>query len=263
MRVSIAGGGGFAFILAAEIAQSTNAVLVLSTRVSSTLEAFYSHVGCYADQISHQHHPEFEDLGLQVAIVDYTDVQALQYTLRGVDLLISTVQGDSQLNLIEAARRARVRTFVPSEFEGALAHRPTADDPLDRGSAAALRLLSEGSRSRSSSHRMRYTVFSCGIFYERFHPGGLAFFNIGAGANVQLPGDYLLDVNTATAEIVQRNAQGGSAALSMTSIYDVARYVAGAIEIGPENWPEELRMRGDQLTVVELVQACSTARAGT
>lgn len=176
-------------------------------------------------------------------------------------MLISTIQGDSQLNLIEAACRARVRTFVPSEFEGALAHRPTADDPLDRGSAAALRLLSEWSRSRSS-HRMRYTVFSCGVFYERFHPSGLAFFNIGAGANVQLPGDYLLDVNAATAEIVQRNAQGGSTALTMTSVYDVARYVAGAIEIGPENWPEELRMRGDQLTVLELVQACSTARAG-
>lgn len=176
-------------------------------------------------------------------------------------MLVSTIQGDSQLHLIQAARRARVRTFVPSEFEGPLAHRPTADDPLDHGSAAALRLLSELS-SPSSSHRMRYTVFTCGVFYERFHPGGLAFYNMGAGANVQLPGDYLLDVNAATAEIVQHNAQGGLVALAMTSVYDLARYVAGAIEIGPENWPEELRMRGDQLTVLELVQACSTARAG-
>lgn len=37
MRIAIAGGGGFAFILAAEIAQSTNAVLVLSTRVSTLI----------------------------------------------------------------------------------------------------------------------------------------------------------------------------------------------------------------------------------
>lgn len=196
-----------------------------------------------------------------MAVVDYSDTQALEYILRGVDLLISTIQGDSQLSLIQAARRARIRTFVPSEFEGALTHRPT-DDPLDRGSAAALRLLSEGSRSRSSSHRMRCTVFSCGVFYERFHPGGLALFNIGGGANVQHPGEYLLDVNAATAEIVQRNAQGASVAVTMTSVYDVARYVAAAIEIGPENWPEELRMRGDQLTVLDVVQACSTARGG-
>lgn len=40
MRIAIAGGGGFAFILAAEIAQSTNAVLVLSTRVSKHSRAF-------------------------------------------------------------------------------------------------------------------------------------------------------------------------------------------------------------------------------
>lgn len=195
--------------------------------------------------------------------MDYTNIQELRYTMRGVDLLISTIQGNSQVNLIEAARLARVRTFVPSEFEGALAHRPTSDDPLDRGSTAALRILSEYSRSRSSSgHRMRYTVFSCGLFYERFHPGGLVLFNIGAGANVQHPGEYLLDVNAASAEIVQRNAHGGSVAVTMTSVYDVARYVAAAIEIGPEHWPEELRMRGDQLTVLDVVQACSTARGG-
>lgn len=40
MRIAIAGGGGFAFILAAEIAQSTNAVLILSTNVSESPGTF-------------------------------------------------------------------------------------------------------------------------------------------------------------------------------------------------------------------------------
>lgn len=35
MRIAIAGGGGFAYILAGEIAQTANALLVLSNRVSS------------------------------------------------------------------------------------------------------------------------------------------------------------------------------------------------------------------------------------
>lgn len=35
MRIAIAGGGGFAYILAGEIAQTANALLVLSTRVST------------------------------------------------------------------------------------------------------------------------------------------------------------------------------------------------------------------------------------
>lgn len=36
LRIAIAGGGGFAYLLAREIAQSTNALLLLSTRVSTT-----------------------------------------------------------------------------------------------------------------------------------------------------------------------------------------------------------------------------------
>lgn len=198
-----------------------------------------------------------------MAVVDYANVEELRYTLRGLDLIISTIPGESQINLIDAARYARVRTFVPSEFEGALAHRPTADDPLDRGSAPALRLLSEWSQSTPDSHALRYTVFSCGLFYERFQPGGLGtMMNIGAGSHVHNPGAYVLNTDTAEAEIVERNAQGRTCAVSMTSLFDVARFVAAAIEIGPERWPTEFKMRGDQLTVMELVEACSTASRG-
>ncbi|KAF3761078.1 NAD(P)-binding protein [Cryphonectria parasitica EP155] len=238
MHIAIAGGGGLAYILAREITQSTDAVLVLSTQL----------------------HPEFDDLGVQQAVVNYADVQQLRYTLRGVDLVISTIPGESQLNLIDAARHAQVRTFVPSEFEGALAQRPTSDDPLDRGSVAALRLLDQWSQSTSTHHGMRYTVFSCGIFYERFASGGLATLSLGAGEGVQNPGDYLLNVDAATAEVVAHTAQGRPIDISMTSIYDVARFVAAAIEIGPEHWPRELRMRGDHMTVTEIVRECSSAR---
>lgn len=231
-----------------------------------------------------QQHPEFEELGVQVAVVDYSNVQELRYTLRGLDLIVSTIAGNAQLNLIHAARHARVRTFVPSEFEGALAHRPTSDDPLDHGSCAALRLLSEFSQqsnsqsifnSNSSSPSnppsppppppLHYTVFSCGVFYERFQPGGLGATlnaNIGAGSNVHVPGSFLLNADTAEAEIVPYDTGGRPAVVSMTSLYDVARFVAAAIEVGPERWPRELRMRGDRLAVTDVVSACITASQG-
>lgn len=200
---------------------------------------------------------------MQVAVVDYANVQELRYTLRGLDLIISTIPGDPQNILINAARHARVRTFVPSEFEGAVAQRPTANDPFDRGSASALELLSESSQTTPNSHVLRYTVFSCGLFYERFQPGGLGMtMNIGAGSNVHIPGAYLLNTDTAEAEVVEQNAQGRTFAVSMTSLFDVARFVAAAIEIGPERWPREFKMRGDQLTVMEIVGACSTASGG-
>ncbi|EOO02722.1 putative isoflavone reductase family protein [Phaeoacremonium minimum UCRPA7] len=239
MRIAIAGAGGFAYILAEQITSTANAVLVLST----------------------QEHPEFEQsLGVQVAVVDYSNVEDLRYTLQGVDIVISTISGDNQLNLIDAARRARVRLFVPSEFEGALGHRPTNDDPLDRGSQAALDLLRRWSQSRSNP--MQYTVFSCGVFYERFAPGGLSTYNIGTGSNVQNPGDFLVDVGNATAEIVEHNSQGRPIQVSMTSVYDVARFIAAAIDLGPGTWPREFKMRGDQMSVRDIVGACSNTRGG-
>ncbi|ROV92739.1 hypothetical protein VMCG_09035 [Cytospora schulzeri] len=238
MRIAIAGGGGFAWILAREIAQTASTVLVLSTR----------------------EHTEFEPLGAQVAVVNYSNVEELRYTLQGVELVISTISGEAQLNLIDAARRARVRTFVPSEFEGALAGRPTSNDLLGRGSEVALRLLQQWSQSNSSPPAMQYTVFSCGVFYERFAPGGLALLNISTGPNVQNLGDYLVNVGNATAEIVECNAHGAPVVVSMTSVYDVARFVAAAIEMGPNDWPREFRMRGDQLSVRDIFRACSSVR---
>ena len=192
--------------------------------------------------------------------MDYSNVEDLRYTLQGVDIVISTISGDNQLNLIDAARRARVRLFVPSEFEGALGHRPTNDDPLDRGSQAALDLLRRWSQSRSNP--MQYTVFSCGVFYERFAPGGLSTYNIGTGSNVQNPGDFLVDVGNATAEIVEHNSQGRPIQVSMTSVYDVARFIAAAVDLGPGTWPREFKMRGDQMSVRDIVGACSNTRGG-
>lgn len=207
-----------------------------------------------------QEHPEFEPLGAQVAVVDYNNIEELRYTLQGVELVISTISGCPQLNLIDAARRARVRTFMPSEFEGALAGRPTPSDPLGRGSEAALDILQQWTQSNSSPPAMQYTVFSCGVFYERFAPGGLALLNISTGPNVPNSGDFLVNIGNATAEIVEFNAHGGPVVVSMTSVYDVARFVAAAIEVGPNVWPREFKMRGDQLSVRDIVRACSSVR---
>jgi hypothetical protein len=203
-----------------------------------------------------QPHPELEEYcpGCQVAIVDYDDVENLRYTLQGVDLVISTIVGNEQLNLIDAARRARVKVFVPSEFEGDLSHRP-AHDPLDRGSQSALELL-EG-WSQSKSHRLRYTVFSCGVFMERFGPGGLQTYGIGAGCGIQGPDDYLVNIQEARSEIIPANPSGRPVRISMTSVYDVAQFMTAAIELGLDNWPKEFRMRGDSITVQELVETCS------
>lgn len=196
---------------------------------------------------------------VQLAVVDFASVEELRYALQGVDLLISTISGVEQLNLIDAARRARVRVFVPSEFEGPVSHRP-ADDPLDRGSHAALDLLRQWSQSKPNG--MQYTVFSCGLFMERFGPGGLQAYNLGASTGVQNSNDYVVDISQAAGEIIETSPSGRPVQVVLTSVYDVARFVAAAIELGPNSWPREFKMKGDQMTLRDLVATCSNVRGG-
>lgn len=113
MRIAIAGGGGLSNVLACELSQSVHALLVLSTRVRKPYPKSTQGGGDLADVL--QEHPEFDEYGCQVVMVEYEDVENLRFALQGVDLVISTVGGASQINLIDAARRARVRCFVPSE----------------------------------------------------------------------------------------------------------------------------------------------------
>jgi len=203
------------------------------------------------------------ELGIQVAVVNYTVAEELRYALQGVDILISTIGGAEQLDLIDAARWARVRLFVPSEFEGSLSHRSTSEIALDRGSDAVMDILRRWSQSKSSP--MAYTVFSCGVFYERFAPGGLNRFNIGGGqpGGALEQGDFLLDVEMGTAEIVETNGQNRPVQVSMVSVYDAARFVAAAIELGPASWPREFKMRGDQMTARDIVGVCSQVRGSS
>ena len=109
---------------------------------------------------------------------------------------------------------------------------------------------------------MQWTVFSCGIFYERFAPGGLGALGMGSSMSIANQGDYLVDVGEATADIVETNSSGRTAHVSLTAIDDVARFVAAAIELGVETWPREFKMRGDRLSVRDIFATCSNVRGG-
>lgn len=175
----------------------------------------------------------------------------LRFTLRGIDLVISTVSGNPQINLIDAAAHSGVRRFVPAEFEGPPSRRPR-NDPMDRGRAACLERL------RHYKHHHRYpmasTVFSCGVFYERFARGGLGALGIGASSNVFYQGSYLMDIEAGTAEVVEQHSDGRPVSIAMTSINDVARYLVAALDLDIDTWPDELRISGDRLTVQQIVQ---------
>lgn len=93
--------------------------------------------------------------------------------------------------------------------------------------------------------------------YSRFHPKGLTHFNIGYRSGVLGPGELLVDLAAKTAEYVPKDDRGKTVLVCLTSVYDLAKFVVAAIEHGPCHWPREFTLRGDRLSVEDLVKTCS------
>lgn len=146
-----------------------------------------------------------------------------------------------------------VRRFVPSEFEGPPYLAPTAEI-LDRGNAKSITRL----QYHQANGSMQYTVFVCGVFYERFAPGGLAAFQIGRGTHISAEGSYLLHFRERKAQILLPPGEHGAVWICMTSAQDVARYVVAALDI-PE-WPVEFRLYGDRLALPDIITAAETIK---
>lgn len=168
----------------------------------------------------------------------------------GVDTVISTVTGRSQLRLIEAAVQCRVRRFAPAEFEG----RPGLQAPnsiLDRGKSAARNLL------RGYAAYIQSTAFVCGIFYERFAIGGLRAHQMGARI-ASGEGDYIADLRNMTAVAPIYDAANSYSSLCLTSMYDVAKFVVKSLDMA--NWPGEMSICGERMTVHALINLIGTCR---
>jgi hypothetical protein len=101
---------------------------------------------------------------------------------------------------------------------------------------------------------MRFTVFSCGVFYERFAKGGLASLNIGVTSGIASQGDYIMNLGDGTAETVEFTTDGQPVEVCMISVWNLAQFVVAALDLGIENWPIEYRVQGDRRTVGEILE---------
>ncbi|KAJ4518905.1 hypothetical protein HRR78_001116 [Exophiala dermatitidis] len=244
-----------------EVQDSTYRSAVMKVAVVGTNGLAQYIANCLATETSHQ-------FVILSRTVDYSSQADLQFKLAGVDTVISTISGNPQLALIDAAAAVHVRRFVPSEFCGpppSLYMPSPSPSPPPHGlpvdnerHAAALQRLSQ---LESQPNGMTFTVFTCGIFYERFAPGGLAASQIGLTNNNDIAheGAYLMDFRRRTAQIpfaVDVTATGGGggpgpATICMTAARDVARFVIAALELPV--WPREFRFCGERMTVREVV----------
>ncbi|KAK9759709.1 hypothetical protein K7432_017011 [Basidiobolus ranarum] len=97
--IAVAGGNGSfgSLIVQALLAHGTFQVKILSRRAQDKQEP-----------------------NAEVAVVDYANHDSLVQALKGVDVVISVLNDyaviEPQLALVEAAKQAGVKRFVPSEF---------------------------------------------------------------------------------------------------------------------------------------------------
>jgi hypothetical protein len=174
----------------------------------------------------------------------------------GVDTVISTVTGVPGMELLKACVEQHVRRFAPAEFEGLPSRRPE-NDPLDRGNYKKnIRLWLDYYREHD---RIESTIFSCGVLYERFGPGGLRQHRLGSNSQLDGEGDFIVNVRnmTATAPVYDENNQP-NVSICLTAAEDVARFVVKAIDLN--RWPKEMTMVGERMTVYDLLRTIERAR---
>lgn len=254
IKIAIAGTNGLAQFVAYYLSQLTSHDFVFLTRTVQSC----THPRLFFANLA-QPNPGLKERDWQVLVINYDDPPALTYALRGVDLVISTINGKSQLALLDAVAAAQVRHFIPSGFSGpeqCAAQNTIKTDWQD---------LMDRLRFHETNSMLRYTVFACGVFYEHFGPGGLNAAQISTSnnyhASIGEEGDLIVDIRVGRATIpVVPN--GEEAAICMTSARDVARYVVAAL-LAYENltiWPQEFKFRTERFTMTELVTVCSRVK---
>lgn len=248
MKVAIAGSNGLAQMIANFIETTTSHQFVLLSRRVCPWRA-----SCQQDELTQkQTHQGLTQRGWQILVTDYENSADLQFKLAGVDVVISTITGRAQLALIDAAAVSHVRRFIASEFAGLPSSRPI-NDPFDQGRHIALQRLAHLAPSGMIS-----TVFSCGIFYERFGVGGMAAAQLGLSSHIAGEGEYLMSFRHCRAEIPYNSIAIPPPYVCMTSAQDVARAVVAALDL--TSWPEVFQLRGDRLTVEQIVGIAEQVR---
>lgn len=209
-----------------------------------------------------QTNPGLKERDWQVLVVPYDNQSSLSYILRGVDVVISTISGEAQLALVDAAATAQVRHFIPSGFSGPQQCAPQ----MVAASTNEWQSLISRLEHHQLESSMRYTIFTCGIFYEQFCPGGLNAMQISTitsqNAGIGEEGAFLVDLRAGKAMIPVTPGSQQEAVICMTSARDTARYLVAAMQTYKDMtiWPNEFKFCTERMTVSELLNTCSRVR---
>ncbi|KAL6876920.1 NAD(P)-binding protein [Trichoderma novae-zelandiae] len=182
--------------------------------------------------------PDLEEQGAIVKPVDYASHAQLVEALQGVDTVYSCIWTygpevqSTQLALLDAAKEANVRRFVPSEWSV-----PSYD-------AVAFYKPKQAVWEAVQRSGLEYTRFSTGIWMNVFGPGA-THDEAGARAGYRGPA-FLVDIQAGTIIV----PGDGSGKISTTHMADVGKYAAAALDF--DRWEADSVILGDEFTVNEL-----------
>ncbi|KAF5232127.1 hypothetical protein FANTH_13124 [Fusarium anthophilum] len=144
--------------------------------------------------------------GVKLIAVDYNSQENLESALQGQDVVVSTISGaavPSQKVIIDAAIKAGVKRFIPSDFGG------VSTDPAAAHLPQNIPFVEIQKYLRSKASEIEWTIFAVGAFTD-FVVNSPLFF----------------DWENKSAELWEK----GNTRLSTTSIAGAARAIAGALK---------------------------------
>ncbi|KAK2792066.1 hypothetical protein FQN52_004176 [Onygenales sp. PD_12] len=200
--------------------------------------------------------PRFNDPRVTWRKVDFTDKSSLVEALRGVETCISTGSSfddkafaEGQMTLVEACIAAGVRRFVPSEFEFDPYSRKDRYDYL-----ISKRKVLSFLQTPAIREKIRCTIFTPGIFYDYYSPRTEKG-HLSSESLVDIGFDVVVNLTDCRAELVDGMDEK---MMRFTAVADVGRFVAKALDL--EEWPEQFRMHGANISCIELVRLCERVR---
>ncbi|KAK8088158.1 NAD(P)-binding protein [Apiospora hydei] len=202
---------------------------------------------------------------VEVAPVDYDSLDSLTAALQGQDALVSTLADlalEKQLLLIEAASKAGVQRFIPSEFGSNTANEKTSKLPSYGTKIAVLEALKREADKSGAASGMTYTAVINGPFFDWGVRVGWLVNLPGREINLWDGGDRVFSTTTlssvgkAVAGVLKRPAETRNRAVHVQdaalSGRDLARYAKKAVG-GGEGDGSEQGWKENQLSVDEVV----------
>lgn len=184
--------------------------------------------------------------------VNYENHVSLVAALHGVHTVISVikVEGpqwyDFQLNLLRAAKEAGVKRFAPSEFGLG----PLADERV------GLLALKGDVWDACQESGLEVARFNCGIFMNYLSMG------CNFGGDEERVQEALAGLNDVEViwDLAGDKAEeplkcdGSSPRITLTDIWDVGKFVAGACELELGKWSGEMEMEGETIEVCKATE---------